>query len=138
MEIDGLVKSHAEPQESRPDRKVYTITASGKTTMHEWLQEPVTRLETPKQLLLLKLFFSGNIQKEMILTQLRLLYNLHQHKINVYKTEASDFINQVSEENPEFKQDAIMWEATRRFGEKFENMYIEWLDETVQMIKEKF
>ena len=138
MEMDGLVQSHAESQESRPDRKVYTITELGKSSMHTWLQQPVTKLETPKQLLLLKLFFSGNIEKETILTQLRLLRNLHEQQINVYKTEAPDFINQISDENPELRRDAVMWEATRCFGEKFENMYIDWLDETIQMIKKNY
>lgn len=137
MEADGLVVSHPEPQENRPDRKVYTITDSGKSAMQSWLQQPVTKLETPKQLLLLKLFFSGNMGKENILTQLRLLRNLHEQQINVYKTETPDFISQISEDYPELRQDAIMWETTRRFGEKFENMYIDWLDETIQMIEEK-
>ena len=138
MEIDGLVESHAEPQESRPDRKVYTITESGISAMHDWLQQPVTKLETPKQLLLLKLFFSGNIQKETILTQLRLQRNLHEQQINLYKTESTDFIKQISEDYPELHRDAFMWEATRRFGERFEQMYLDWLDETIGMIEKEF
>jgi hypothetical protein len=31
-----------------------------------------------------------------------------------------------------------MWEATRRFGELHEKMYIRWLDETIAMVEEKF
>jgi len=138
LEADGLVVSHPEPQESRPDRKVYTITDSGQSAMQSWLQQPVTKRETPKQLLLLKLFFSGKQNKETILTQLRLLRNLHEQQITLYKTEAPDFINEISNDNPDLRQDAIMWEATRRFGEKFENMYLDWLDEAIQMIEEKF
>ncbi len=138
MEADGLVVSHSEPQESRPDRRVYSITDTGIQAMRSWLQEPVTKLEANKQLLLLKLFFSGKVEKDNVLTQLRLLRNLHEQRINVYRTEAPDFINQISEGNPDLSQDAIMWEATRRFGEKFETMYIDWLDETIQMIAEKF
>jgi len=137
MEMDGLVESHAEPQESRPDRKVYTITASGQSAMQDWLREPVTKLQTTKQLLLLKLFFSGNLEKETVLAQLRLLRNMHAQQINLYKTEAPDFISQISEDNPDLRRDAIMWDATRRFGEKFENMYIDWLDETIQLIENK-
>jgi len=138
MEADGLVVSHPEPQENRPDRKVYTITDSGKSAMQSWLQQPVTKLETPKQLLLLKLFFSGNIQKEAIVTQLRLQRNLHEQQINLYKTESSDFINQVSSSFPELNRDTFMWEATRRFGERFERMYMDWLDETIGMIEKEF
>ena len=138
LEEDGMVISHPEPQESRPDRRVYTITETGQYAMQDWLKEPVTKLETNKQLLLLKLFFSGKMEKETVLTQLRLLRNLHEQQVNIYKTESPDFIHEISEVNPELKKDAIMWEATRRFGEKFELMYIDWLNETIQMINEDF
>ena len=37
LEEDGLVTSHPEPQESRPDRRVYTITESGEKALQEWL-----------------------------------------------------------------------------------------------------
>jgi len=57
LEADGLVVSHPEHQESRPDRCVYAITDSGKQAMATWLAKPVTTLEPNKQLLLLKLFF---------------------------------------------------------------------------------
>ena len=31
-----------------------------------------------------------------------------------------------------------IWEATRRFGELYEKMYIRWLYETIAMVEEKF
>jgi hypothetical protein len=88
--------------------------------------------------LLLKLFFSGKLEKETILTQLRLLRNLHERQAELYKTESPDFIKEITALQPEFKQDAHMWEATRRFGELHEEMYIRWLDETIAMVEEKF
>jgi len=138
LEEDGLVISHPEPQESRPDRRVYTITESGEKALQEWLLQPVTKLDTTKQLLLLKLFFSGNLEKETILTQLRLLRNLHERQAKLYKTESPDFIKEITAFQPELKQDAHLWEATRRFGELHEKMYIRWLDETIAMVEEKF
>ncbi len=138
LEEDGLVISHPEHQESRPDRRVYTITESGEKALQEWLLQPVTKLDTTKQLLLLKLFFSGKLEKEPILTQLRLLRNLHERQAELYKTESSDFIDEITASQPELKQDAHLWEATRRFGELYEKMYIRWLYETIAMVEEKF
>ena len=138
LEEDGLVTSHPEHQESRPDRRVYTITESGEKALQEWLLQPVTKLDTTKQLLLLKLFFSGKLEKETILTQLRLLRNLHERQAKLYKTESPDFIKEITAFQPELKQDAHLWEATRRFGELHEKMYIRWLDETIAMVEEKF
>ncbi|MDM8535201.1 PadR family transcriptional regulator [Desulfobacterales bacterium HSG17] len=138
LEQDKLVVSHSEPQESRPDRRVYTITETGDKALLEWLLQPVTKLDTTKQLLLLKLFFSGKLEKEAILTQLRLMRNLHEQQAKLYKTETSDFIDDIKALQPEFKQDAHLWEATRRFGESYETMYIGWLDETIAMIETEF
>jgi len=138
LEEDGLVTSHPEPQESRPDRRVYTITESGEKALQEWLLQPVTKLDTTKHLLLLKLFFSGKLEKETILTQLRLLSNLHERQAELYKTESPDFIKEIMASQPELKQDAHLWEATRRFGELYEKMYIRWLDETIAMVEAKF
>jgi hypothetical protein len=98
----------------------------------------VTNLDTTKQRLLLKLFFSGKLEKETILTQLRLLRNLHERQAELYKTESPDFIKEITAFQPELKQDAHLWEATRRFGELHEKMYIRWLDETIAMVEEKF
>ncbi len=138
LEEDGLVTSHPEPQDSRPDRRVYTIMESGEKALQEWLLQPVTQLDTTKQLLLLKLFFSGKLEKETILTQLRLLRNLHEQQAKLYKTESTDFIKEVTASQPELKQDAHLWEATRRFGRLHEKMYIHWLKETIAMVEKEF
>ena len=138
LEADGLVVSHPEHQESRPDRRVYAITDSGKQAMAAWLAKPVTTLEPNKQLLLLKLFFSGGLGKESLLTQLRLLRKLHEQQLDLYKTESPNVIKQHGKSDPELNRDTIMWESTRRFGELHEIMYIDWLDETIRMIAEHF
>ena len=127
LEQEGLVNSHPEPQDRRPDRRVYTITASGDKALQKWLLQPVTKLDTTKQLLLLKLFFSGKLEKEVLLTQLRLVRNLHEQQSELYKIEAPNFIDEITALQPELKQDAYLWNATRRFGESYEKMYIQWL-----------
>ena len=138
LEEGGLLISHPEPQERRPDRRVYKITGSGEKALQEWLLQPVTQLNTTKELLLLKLFFSGTLEKETILTQLRLLRNLHERQAELYKAESPDFIKEITAFQPELKQDAHLWEATRRFGELHEKMYTLWLDETIAMVEKEF
>jgi len=138
LEQDKLVISHAEPQDRRPDRRVYIITESGDNALQEWLLQPVTKLETTKQLLLLKLFFSGKLEKEAILTQLRLMRNLHEQQGKLYKTETPDFIDEIKTLQPELKQDAYLWNAARHFGVLYEKMYVTWLDETIAMVDVKF
>ena len=70
LEGDGLLISEVQPQEDRPDRRVYTITEAGRAALRRWLAEPLTEVEPTKEPLLLKLFFSAQIDKDALLTQL--------------------------------------------------------------------
>ena len=106
--------------------------------MQKWLSQPVTKLDNSKVILLLKLFFSGKEDKETILTQLRLQRSLHERQFELYKTEPTDFIEEVVASQPELKRDALLWEATRRFGELHEEIYLRWLDETIAMVEKEF
>ena len=44
-------------------------------------------------------------------------------------------IQQAAAEFPGLVRDARLWEATRRFGEEYEALYVRWLEETIQMVE---
>ncbi len=136
LEEDGMLKSRLEFQEGRPDRRVYTISAEGQADLAAWLSHPQTELENRKELFLLKLFFSAELDKEKLLTQFRLLQDLHQQQKDHYENETEAFIRQISGSLPGLEKDAKLWDATRRFGVLFEQMYLQWLEETIEMIEE--
>ena len=70
-----------------------------------------------------------------MLTQLRLLRDLHERQMEQYDTATSDFIRQIAEGMPQLKKDAQLWDATRRFGVLFEEMFVRWLDETIESVE---
>jgi DNA-binding PadR family transcriptional regulator len=85
MERDGLVSSDVVPQETRPDRKVYSITELGTKELDRWSFEPVTdpvhlRDELILKVLVQALMRNGDAQ-ELIWAQrqrhLELLSQLH-------------------------------------------------------------
>ncbi len=134
LELDGLVTSHIQPQESRPNRRVYEITAVGQADLREWLAQPLMIIEPRKETLLLKLFFSAQLNPQAILTELRLQRNLHQAELEKYQTTTKDVIRQFAA-STDMADDAQLWEATRHFGELYEEMYVRWLDETIEVVK---
>jgi PadR family transcriptional regulator, regulatory protein AphA len=138
LEKDGLISSTSIPQEGRPDRRVYTITESGRQALNNWLQTPFTEIDQYKDTLLLKLFFSAGLGKDAILAQLRLQRSLHQKLVDQYQNETAEIIARTVEHAPQLRQDALLWEATRRFGELTEVAYLSWLDETIQLIETQF
>jgi PadR family transcriptional regulator AphA len=138
LEKDGLITSSSISQANRPDRRVYTITENGKQALNDWLKTPFTEIDQYKDTLLLKLFFSASLGKDAILAQLHLQRSLHQKLVDLYQSETADIIAQTVEHAPQLRQDALLWEATRRFGELTEVVYLQWLDETIQMIETEF
>jgi DNA-binding PadR family transcriptional regulator len=57
LEKKGLLRSEMEPQENRPDRKIYHLTEEGRETFLKWVREPVPSLRAVRVELLAKLRF---------------------------------------------------------------------------------
>ena len=68
------------------------------------------------------------------MTELRLQRNLHQAELEKYQTTTKDVIRQFAA-STDMADDAQLWEATRRFGELYEEMYVRWLDETIEVLE---
>jgi PadR family transcriptional regulator AphA len=134
LEQDGLVVSHVESQETRPDRRVYEITAEGQADLKDWLSRPLMTIEPRKEPLLLKIFFSAQLDPQTVLTQLHLQHNLHSENLEKHRTMHKEIIRQFAETTG-LSADAQFWEATRRFGELYEEAYISWLLETIAMLE---
>jgi DNA-binding PadR family transcriptional regulator len=52
---DGMVASHREPQQNRPDRMVHELTDRGREELETWLREPTVRQHGYRDDLFLKL-----------------------------------------------------------------------------------
>jgi PadR family transcriptional regulator, regulatory protein AphA len=135
LEEDSMVTSHVEPQEGKPDKRIYAIADKGRADLQAWLDVPFTEHEVKKDALLLKVFFASPNNKTAILTQLRLQLTLHRQKLAEYRSETPDAIIRMLSQQPELAQNALLWESTRRYGEMYEETYIRWLEETIQQVQ---
>lgn len=138
LESEKKVKSSIEGQDSRPDRKRYSITKLGKQDLQAWLENPIAEISEKKDELLLKLYFSASLDKERMLSELELHLKLHSKRLETYVTVSKKQIEHSAKEYPQFKKDSLLWEATRRMGELSERATIEWLKETISIIQKKF
>jgi PadR family transcriptional regulator AphA len=57
LERLGYIEAELEPQGTRPPRKVFHLTTTGRTTFFQWLSEPVVRPREIRILFLIKLYF---------------------------------------------------------------------------------
>ncbi len=137
LEKDGMLTSHIQAQDERPDRRLYQITPAGRNDLRAWLAEPMTELQTSKDALLVRLYFSAQMDKATILTQLRVQRALHQRQLDLYRDDIPALIQKSAALHPDLKRDAILWDATRRNGELMEEAYIRWLDETIERVEKE-
>lgn len=68
LEERGWVTKTVEPQEGRPDRKVYALTPAGREALRAWFGEPIEPVP-PRNELLLKLFFGPLAPTEDLIAQ---------------------------------------------------------------------
>lgn len=134
LEEEGCVASQVQPQQERPDRRVYRMTPHGQAELEGWLAEPTLELSPKKETLVLKMFFSARMDPQAVLAQLRLQLDLHSKQLAYYRQEAVANIQSAALEFPALQQDAQMWEATRRFGEMYEEVYVRWIEEMIERV----
>ncbi len=63
MESEGLVEMKVEVQDDRPNRKVYSITESGRRELVDWLAKPADR-DQVREPILIKVFFGSSLSKQ--------------------------------------------------------------------------
>jgi len=66
----GYVTSVIQPQSDRPDKRIYSITDSGRAAFKEWITHFPERLSKEKRdEFSLRLFFGSNLTKQELITQ---------------------------------------------------------------------
>ena len=133
MEGDGLVSSEVLAQSGLPDRRVYTILPAGQQALQEWLNQTQTEVSPIKEELLVRLFFSGQRDPQLVLTELRLQDELHKAKLAAYHAIAG---HMEKGDHPELKRDQRFWRMTLDMGIRYEEMYLAWLEASIKMIEE--
>lgn len=85
MEAKEWVDSRIEVQETRPDRKVYTITPAGRQVFSSWMNQfPPSLMSPTRDEFALRVFFGGRSNREEMLFQLRRFIREKQSEIAAY------------------------------------------------------
>jgi len=137
MEADGLVTSEMQSQEQHRSKRIYHITPAGEADLREWLGEYSTELDEVKLPFLLRTFFYGQVAPEQVQTQMRLWKDLHERQRQVYQQQARKALAEHREQMDVTPDDLFFWEATRRFGEMYEAMCIQWFEEMLAELEKR-
>ena len=144
MEQLGWVSMQREEQESRPDRKVYTITDNGKTALHQWQAQPPEVFQLRDELLL-KVLFGTFASPEDLAKNIRLAIAYHEKRLLEYRN-TSHFIpaqGSLPQGNKRPNPYAAESEGDPYFvllshlAIDFEKTYLQWLYEVQKFLEQR-
>lgn len=136
----GWVEMEREEQESRPDRKVYSITEQGRVALGNW-QGQVPEVFQIRDELLLKVLFGTFATPADLIRNLRTSIAEHEMRLLAYRQNAGVLPMRGSLRpggkrlNPyaaESQEDPYL-HLIARFAIAFEQMYIQWLYEALKV-----
>lgn len=120
-------------QIGKPDKKIFTITESGREELNRWLVEDNTEFVT-RMPLLMKTFFRGERSLDENIEYFTQLSDM-----------GTDFLTQFQSEPPKVEDyaknlrdpmNAIYWKMTVDFGAMYIKMYFEWVQKCKKELEE--
>ncbi|PKO14448.1 MAG: hypothetical protein CVU39_14435 [Chloroflexi bacterium HGW-Chloroflexi-10] len=134
LEQKGWASVQTIPQNGKPDKKLYAITGNGQQVLMDWLREPLDETPAVKSPILLKLFFMGELECEELLAQLHFQLEIQRARLKRYQQESKQIIRNVSEAE-DMKQNGMLWELVRQYGELQAQTSIQWLEGAIEKIE---
>ncbi|KAA6449454.1 PadR family transcriptional regulator [Bacillus swezeyi] len=125
----GWVTAAPAAQERKPDRKEYQITAEGKKTLQNWLEEPIKEIATEKNEFLLKLFFCKQQKRSVTAVKVKEYQRKLQERYETYQA-----IEQSIMSCSDHSTDAEYWLFTLDFGKRSTLAGIEWCEATIRRL----
>ncbi len=134
LEKEELICSRFIEQEGKPDKKVYSITESGRKSLMAWLMGTI---EEPKikDAFLMQTFFMDNIPVDEVLLKLNMYKKERQHRLDKMKEIIHEKWNSLKERNV-MKPRILVSSAVLKRGIEQELQYIKWCEETIQLIED--
>jgi DNA-binding PadR family transcriptional regulator len=129
LESENLIVSTTEIQETRPNRKPYTITSLGRQALAEWLYSEQA-MTSYRDAFLIQLFFAESLEAS---TLIRLLtHQLDQHRARLSTLQATQaLIDRTATTEAEARLETM----TLALGLSIEQTYIEWLVRSIEQLE---
>lgn len=128
----GLVTMEMIPQENRPNRKVYSITAAGREALRQWLQSPADP-EDPRVPILVKVFFAGQLRQEEVLALLESYAAGLRARLEEYARIPERTMHYA--EAIRSPRDVLCWALTLDYGVRLTQASLAWAEEAMRKIR---
>ena len=131
MEDLGWVVSSKVEQDARPNKRVYGITKEGNRELIRWLKEDNAEdLAVARNPLLMKLFFSGKVDREYSIALLKNYRKLCEEA----RAEISAEVKEIGEVEETAEKPAY-WLYATEYSIRQYDFQIKWIDETIDRLE---
>tara|TARA_B100001540_G_scaffold298633_1_gene302328 strand:+ start:3619 stop:4167 length:549 start_codon:yes stop_codon:yes gene_type:complete len=128
---EGWVRYREKSQDGKPDKKIYSITASGERALNQWLREH--QQPGPINESLLVKFFAGELcPTGALIEQVRELQATHQRNLEYYRSLAEGFEPGLERQGIDTRRGYL----TQRRGILMEQARLAWCDEALAMLEQ--
>ncbi|MEX0763496.1 MAG: PadR family transcriptional regulator [Dehalococcoidia bacterium] len=131
LEERGYVSAHEVEQDTRPDKRVYRITGSGRAALREWLEAEAPEEDVTRNPTVLRVFLGQNMAPERLVSQLRQKRDRERNKLAYFQELHGQFSQNDSVDREFF---ALM---TVNAGSTLTSATIRWLEETIREIENR-
>lgn len=124
LEESGFLSSEIEYQTASPNKKIYSITGSGREELHRWLTDEATasNAET-RNSFLMKMFFAGEASGENAVRLLHAFMERNEAALNAME-EVENHVAHYSQHVEGEK--AAYWKLVAEYGKRLRKLNIEW------------
>ena len=131
MEKCGWINQTHVPQESRPDKNVFSITPAGREELLRWLRENnlPAGVRNP---FLMKTFFMGELPVEENIAFFRAFRNAAVFPDEGKQASANADMYRLAVDHPE---KAVYWKLTIAFGRMYDRMQREWCEYCIRELE---
>ena len=135
MEESKWLTSRIEVQTDKPNKRIYSITETGKEKLQNWLQGDIPKELIPtRSELLMRLFFSAQNDVADNIKTLRTIAENYRRQ-GEEMAEVNDSIAEY-QSFAKSKEDLLYWDMTAEFGRAYSNMCQEWAAQCIKRLEE--
>jgi PadR family transcriptional regulator AphA len=133
LEENGWVDKHIEVQDSRPNRKVYELTDSGREEFERWLRHPQPPADM-RDPFMIKIFFGSEVPVEDVLILLRRQMEEQQKVLAFSETVLRQKIKSAVESMRSPRR-GVYWTLTLEMANAYRRAYIDWCEQSMRMLE---
>ena len=132
LETKGWVSKIPVPQQSKPDKNIYTITSEGYEELLRWLSDGEPMISSRSHILM-KVFFLGERSREdnvHYFESLKEYCGIFLQNLDAAQEHADEYCSIL--DDPE---KAVYWKMTVDYGRRNMQMYIDWAQSCIERLK---